>query len=251
MTRSIKKRRPSLFKRLLYLFMFVSGGGSIGGYVFKDHPKAQALWTLLTGRPANLAASDLDDSLAGAVAGALEPTADFRQSGIYQVTIPEVHLDPNLFKAGHTVDIQARVLKLDPRGRDQTLWETKPFGERLAVVGKDDLSAGWPHRPFQVEWHPGEQIVVEVFDHRPGLFVVPQRFLLANSDSEPRQFPLKTGTFPLEPAQRPKMTPDPRTTHIVLQSERVGDLQESQQPASLPRQKPPQTAREEAPIIIK
>ena len=56
--------------------------------------------------------------------------------------------------------------KLDARGRDTTLWDAKAYGERLAVVGKDDLTAGWPNRPFQVEWNPGDQFVLEVYDRQ-------------------------------------------------------------------------------------
>ncbi|HZW33823.1 MAG TPA: hypothetical protein VFF52_24085 [Isosphaeraceae bacterium] len=226
MSKTRKQRRPSRFRRLVYLLMLVSGGG--GGWMMKDHPRVQALWMLLTGQPAegNGAAPDGDGpgALAKVVAGLLEAPEEFRQPGTYQVAIPRVHLDPSLFKAGHTVDIQARVLKLDPRGRSTTLWETKPYGEQLAVAGKDELSAGWPQRPFQVEWHPGERLLVEVYDQRPGLFVEPRRFHLAPPESEPREFPLKPGTFPLEPADRPDPPVDPRNNTIVLRSHRVGDL---------------------------
>src|SRR5262249_22613817 len=125
MTKSRKKRRPSLLRRLLYLLMLASGGG--GGWMVKDHPRVQAVWTLLTGRPAGGAAQDGDGdgagtgSLATRVADLLRPAEDFRQSGTYRVTIRHVQLDPGLFQAGHTVDIQARVLKVDPRGGSTTL----------------------------------------------------------------------------------------------------------------------------------
>jgi hypothetical protein len=226
MTKTRKPRRPSWFRRLVYLLMLVSGGG--GGWMVKDHPRVQALWTLLTGTPADGDGAVPDGggsgSLATVVAGLLKAPEEFRKPGTYQVTIPRVQLDPGLFKAGHTVDIQARVLKVDPRGRSTTLWETKPYGERLAVAGKDELSAGWPQRPFQVEWNPGERLLVEVYDRRPGLFVEPKRFHLAPPDPEPREFPLKPGTFPLEPADRPNPPVDPRNNTIVLRSQRVGDL---------------------------
>jgi hypothetical protein len=153
-----------------------------------------------------------------------KPSDDFRRPGIYHVTITKVVLDRALFKAGHTVDIQARVHKLDARGRDTTLWDSKPYGERLAVVGKDELSAGWPNRSFQVEWQPGEQIALEVSDRKTALFAEPKRFTLASADPAAGEFPLKTGDFPLEPAQKPDPPVDPRVTHVVLQSERAGDF---------------------------
>jgi hypothetical protein len=198
--------------------------------MMKDHPRVQALWTLLTGTPAEGEGEDSardgsgSGALAKVVAGLLEAPEEFRRPGTYQVTIPRVHLDPALFKAGHTVDIQARVLKVDTHGRSATLWETKPYGERLAVAGKDELSAGWPQRPFQVEWNPGERLLVEVYDRRPGLFVEARRLRLDSPDPEPREFPLKPGTFRLEPADRPNSPVDPRNNTIVLRSQRVGGL---------------------------
>jgi hypothetical protein len=223
-----KKHKQSLLKRLVYLLMLLSGGGAgIGGWSFKDDPRVQTLWTLATGKPADGDSSKLDGSLVTAVIDRLKPFDEFSQPGIYQVIIPKVQLDSTLFKAGHTVDIQAKVSKLDPRGRDSTLWESKTYGERLVVAGKDDLTAGWPHRPFQVEWNTGEQIVVEVFDRKTGLFMEPKRFILAPPEPAPREFPLKTGTFPLEPAQKPDPPVDPRNTNIVLQSQRVGELRQA------------------------
>jgi hypothetical protein len=235
MTKPRKKPKQSLFKRLIYLMILSGGGAGIGGWTFKDHPRVQALWTLVSGQTADGDTPQLDGSLVTAVIDTLKPRDEFSQPGVYQVIIPKVQLDPTLFKAGHTVDIQAKVSKLDPRGRDSTLWESKPYGERLAVAGKDDLTAGWPHRPFQVEWNTGEQIVVEVFDRKTGLFMEPKKFILAPADVAPREFPLKTGAFPLEPAQKPNPPVDPRNTQIVFQSQRVGDLRQAPS-AGEPRQ---------------
>ena len=240
---SRKKQGPSLLRRLMYLIVLISGGSAgVGGWVFKDHPRAQALWTLITGNPADQSGTGLDDSLVTEVAQALKPRDEFRQPGTYQVTIAKVELDQRLFKPGHTVDIQARVKKLDPAGRDKTLWDAKAYGERLAVVGKDELTAGWPHRPFQVEWNPGDELVLEVFDARPGLFTQPRRFTLASADSAPSEFPLKSGDFALEPIDRPDPPVDPRNNHVVLQSQRVGDRHPK-------NQSPPMVA--ERPIVIK
>jgi hypothetical protein len=166
--------------------------------------------------------------MAEAVVDRLKPAESFSDPGTYQVTIRQVHLDPNLFRAGRTVDIQARVLKPDGHGRSTTLWDTKRYGERLAVAGKDELIAEWDHEPFQIEWSPGEQLTVEVYDGRAGLFAQPRRFVLAPSPSEPREFPLKPGTFPLQAeAQKPDPRVDPRNVSIVLGSRRVGELRSS------------------------
>jgi hypothetical protein len=240
MAKSHKKRRSSLLRRLFYCLVVASGGG--GGWLLRDHPRIQALWILLGGKPAADAPRDANDSpsLAAAVVDLLKPAEDYRRPGTYQVTIPQVKLDPSLFKSGHTVDIQARVLKVDLRGHSSTVWETKLFGERLAVAGKDELSAGWPQRPFVIDWNPGERVMVEVYDRRPGLFVDPKRFVLAPADPEPREFPLRPGTFPLRPAQKADAASELRNNHIVVNSQRVGDLP--------PRE---MSQAEERPIVIK
>jgi len=236
-----KRQKPSLFKRLVYLLVLVSGGSAgLGGWAFKDHPRVQALWTLVTGRPADGASPALDGSLVSEAIDALKSHDDFRRPGVYQVTIKKVELDPTLFKAGHTVDIQTKVHKLDARGRDATLWDSRTYGERLAVVGKDELSAGWPNRPFQVEWKPGDQLILEVSDRKTGLFAEPKRFTLVSSDAAAREFPLKTGDFPLAPTQKPDPPVDPRNSHVVLASQRAGDLG---------HQNPTEIA--ERPIVIK
>jgi hypothetical protein len=227
-----KNRRPSLLRRLVYLIMLVSGGGvGVGGWVFKDHPQVQALWALATGKtPDDGDADDPVGALAREVVDRLKPAESYGEPGTYRVTIRQVHLDPNLFRAGRTVDIQARVLKPDGHGRSATLWDTSRYGERLAVAGKDELVAEWDHEPFQVEWSPGDQLTLEVYDGRAGLFAQPRRFVLAPSPAEPREFPLKPGTFPLQAeAQTPDPRVDPRNVSVVLDSHRVGDARSQHQ----------------------
>ena len=236
MAKTRKKPVRSLFKRLIYLIMVVSGGSS--GWLVKDYPSVQAILSFFAGKPVpgNLTVrEEAEKVLAGKVTDLFKPTDHFDEPGTYQVTIPKVHLDSHLFKVGHTVDIQARVVKVDSQGRPITLWETKAYGERLAVAGKDELSAGWPQRPFQVEWNPGERLVIEVYDRRTGLFVDPKKFILSCSDQVPREFPLKPGTFPLEAAQKADVAVDPRNNNIVLQSLRVGNIQGERPPDVISR----------------
>ena len=133
--------------------------------------------------------------------------------------------------------------RLTRTGREATLWDAKSYGSRLAVVGKDELTAGWPDRPFQVEWKPGDQFVLEVYDARTGLFIEPRRFTLAQDSSTASEFPLKSGDFPLESAQKSDSSVNPRTNHVVLQEpSALRDLRSA-------AQGPTQVA--ERPIVIK
>lgn len=244
MSRS-RRKKPSLFRRLMYLVVLVTGGGAgVGGWAFQDHPRMQALWTLITGKPADATATanPTDESLLKDVVDVLKPADDFAKPGIFQVAIDKVELDASLFKPGHTVDIQARVHRHDAEGRDTVVWESKTYGERLAVAGKDELSAGWPRRPFQVEWNPGDRIVLEVYDGKPGLFAQAKRLTMASAETAPNVFPLKSGDFPLEPAQKPNPPLDPRVTHVVLESQRIGDVRS-------PDDSPTRVA--DKPIVIK
>jgi hypothetical protein len=230
-----RKQKTPIWKRLVYLLAILSGGGGVGGWAFKDHPALQALYTLATGqappqvtptgfiRPASTGGRSAAGSVARAVVNVLRPRDDFRKPGVYQVTIAKVQLDPKVFRSGHTADLQARVSRLDTHGREQTLWDSKNFGERRVVVGQDELSAGWPYRPFEVEWKPGEPLVVEVFDRNGGLFE-PVRFVVAAPSEEPREFPLKSGEFPLEKPRLLSRRDDPQVGRIVFRTERVADL---------------------------
>jgi hypothetical protein len=205
-----------------------SGGAGVGGWAFQDDPRLVALWTLVAGKPADAGKSPLDGSLVTQVVDVFKPRDSFTQPGSYQVTISKVQLDPKLFRLGRTVNIQARVKKLEPNGRDKTLWDAKQYGERLAVVGKDDLTAGWPHRPFQVDWNPGDDLILEVYVGGPNVSA--------------NEFPLKPGDFPLVPLTQTDASIDPRVNHVVIMSEHIGDAR--------PREaSPPQIA--ERPIVIK
>jgi hypothetical protein len=242
---SRKKKKPSLLRRLVYLVVLLSSGGSFGGWALKDHPQVQALLKLVTGADGvsldSLDAKTVEGKVASAVVGVITKSRDeFSKPGVYQVSIPRVSLDPAAFNPGHTVDIQAKVIKLDPRGRDVTIWDSKPFGERLAVVGKEELATGWPLRMFRVPWTPGDQIVVEVYDHRGGLFVQPKRFALAPPGPASKEFPLRSGTFPLVPFRTAERSQSADENRIDFVSSRIGDLEEKNS-----------TQVAERPIVIK
>ncbi len=216
-------RKPkSLFRRLIYLVaMLITGGGAgMSGWVFKDYPLMRALWNVSSGKAPDAVADprgdDLKSKLASAVAGVLGD--DPRQPGTYKVTISEIQLDPKLFKPGRTVDIQARVLKIVGEGTQTVVWESKNYGENLAVVGRDDLTAAFVNRPFEIDWSPGEKIMVEVWDRKGILF---ERRELKMALAEPGLFPLASGTHALAVAGRNGSELDSELSRIVLQARRV------------------------------
>ena len=216
-----KKNSRSLCRRLIYfVVMLVTGGAGVGGWAFKDHSRFQALIGMVTGKAEESGAdeADLRSKLTSAVAGVLQD--DPRQPGLYKVKITEIQLDPKLFKTGHTVDIQARVLKLDGQGSETVVWESKTYGENLAVAGKDELTAAFVKRPFEIDWSPGDKVVVEVWDRRSILF---ERRELKMALPEPGVFPLASGTHALGVSGRSGSELDSELNRIVLQSQRVGD----------------------------
>jgi hypothetical protein len=215
------RKRRSLLRRLLYfMLMLATGGAGAGGWALKDHPRVQALLSIVLGNTSEAEGSGaLKDSLASAVSGVLK-RENPHQPGLYKVTIEEVELDSRLFSHGRTVDIQARVRKVDSEGRETTVWESKRYGENLAVVGKDDLTATWHNRPFEVAWAPGDEVIVDIWDRKGGL-LEPREFKLALP--EPGEFPLASGAHALEITRPRHSEHDSDRNSIVLKSERVGD----------------------------
>lgn len=215
-------RKPrSLLRRLIYfMLMLATGGAGAGGWALKDHPRVQALLSVVLGKTAEVESEEsagLKDSLVSTVSAVLN-RENVRQPGLFKVKIEEVELDPGLFSQGRTVDIQARVRKVDGEGRETILWESKHYGENLAVAGKDDLTATWLNRPFEISWTPGEQVIVEVWDRRGGL-LEPREFRMALP--EPGEFPLSSGAHALEISRPRQSRRDSGRNSIVLQSERV------------------------------
>jgi hypothetical protein len=243
-----KEKPRSLLRRLAYFVLLLTGSGAgIGGWALKDHPTVKALLTLVAGDAGKDDVSDVEKSLLGEVAGLVKKGPDFTRAGVYQVTINKVELAQAMFKPGHTVDIQAKVTRRDGRGQDSVVWESRNYGERLAVVGKDELTFGWPNRPFQVEWSPGQVVFLEVYDRKNGLFAPPKRFTLSSSNGA-ADFPLKTGDFALEPERRPEPPLDPRLNHVVLHTQLVGDLKDRSKGAA---QVADSDSDSDRPIVIK
>lgn len=238
---STHKKKRSLLKRVIYfVLMVVTGGGAgVGGWAFKDHPQLRALAAMVLGQSAepNPEGGEIKTALVQAVKGAIGRD-DGRRPGVYQVKITEVKLDPRLFATGRTVDIQARVRRIDESGGESTVWESKSFGEKLVVAGKDDLAVDWARRPFEVDWAPGTKLVVEVWDRKSG-FMDQKVFKMASP--RPGTFPLASGPHALEAAGRTRSANDSDLNRIVFKSERVGDAASTSSPKQVA----------ERPIVIK
>jgi hypothetical protein len=223
---STRKKKPgSLLRRLFYfLLMVLTGGGAgVGGWAFKDHPRMQALLGVILGKGGDTGGdgAELKSEISSAVKHVLKRD-DSRQPGVFKVKITEINLAPKLFRDGRTVDIQARVCKIDPHGQETTVWESRNFGENLCVAGKDDLTFAFLNRPFEIEWTPGEQVVVEVWDRKGTLF---ERRELKMALSAPGVFPLASGTHALEVASRDGLHLNSDLNRIVFQSQRVAASQ--------------------------
>ena len=209
--------------------MVMTGGSAgISGWFFKDYPQLKALTEAVLGKSVDEFDQDeglkIKTRLKTAVTAAL--TRDSKGPGAYKVRITALELDPRQFPEGRTVDIQAEVRKIDAQGNNVLVWESKAFGENLAVVGRDDLSVDWNNRPFDIEWRQGERIVVSAWDRKSGFFN-PRTFTMALPG--PDEFPLASGPHVLAAASNRKATQSV-LNRIVFDSRRTGAGPDSSDP---------------------
>jgi hypothetical protein len=230
-----------MVRRFIYfVVMLITGSGAgLGGWALKDHPILQALLGRVL--PKTEDGSIDREKLASVVTEALKRD-DCKTPGLYRVKVAEVRLDQKLFKQGHTVDIQARIRQRDASGKEATIWESRPYGENLGQVGRDELTATWINRPFEVNWAAGDRIFVEIWDRKAGLF---DRKELQMATPEAEVFPLASGAHPLSLAGAEL---DPARSRIVFDSQRIGDL-ETAAGQKTRREDPREVA--ERPIVIK
>jgi hypothetical protein len=224
------KKPQSLFRRLVYfaVMLMTGGGAGIGGWFFKDYPQLRAITEAVLGKSdegeedgasdAARKAVQVKARLATAVTEAF--TSDPKRPGVYKVRITELALDPKQFTPGRTVDIQAEVRTVDADGKSTLVWESKAFGENLAVVGRDELAVDWNKRPFEVAWRPGDQIVVAVWDRKSSVFS-PKTFKMALP--KPGTFPLSSGPHALAVAGANRSAVESDLNRIVFESQRAGE----------------------------
>lgn len=217
-----RKRRSKWAKWLSLLTLLLTGGG-VGSYQLSDNAVILRLLGLTRAKVGPAGTRLLDEGVIAAI-DRLDP---FRQGGIFEVKIEQVSLDPKDYQAGQTVDIQARVMKLDPDGSKSVAWSSQPLGERLAVVGRDDLTTGWPDHPFRLTWAPGERYLLEIWNTRGRR---PSRLFVLERSGASDEFPLRSGLVQLglHPDGRPVRNPQANT--IVLTASRAASRPDAPQP---------------------
>lgn len=145
------------------------------------------------------------------------------KSGVYTVKITSVSVDKDEFDEGEKVDLQVLIKRVNKDGKEETLWDSREYGERLATVGKDPLTASWSDRPFEVTWQQGEQVVLEVWDRRG---MSDTRIAWLKSAPDGKEFPL-TGTQSLtllKNGDTPIAERRGATNQIVFETARKGDI---------------------------
>jgi hypothetical protein len=211
-----EKTKGSWLKRLAYLIMVIGGSG-VGGYQLKDYPIINSVLQFVMGdeQSANIVA----DAARSKVVRLIDSSADTSSAGVYEVRIDEVKLDPRAFRAGQTIDIQVRVRSIDSSGVERIAWNSADVGTVRAVVGRDELTASWRNRPFQLGWSPGEALIVEVVGRR---FLRETVLFRTNPDSN-RSFPLRTGRQSLVCLIDDAPAGNPEASQVALTARRVGD----------------------------
>lgn len=216
---SAKAKKKTLKQKLMALVMLLTGGAGIGGWQLKDYPLVKGLISRVTGEEVS-GDTTLKDVARTGVSRLVETKLDSKRPGVFEVSIDELSLDPAAFKPGQKIDIQARVRSTNSEGIERIVWDSADLGSQRAVVGRDELTASWANRPFQLDWAPGESVVVEVY----GKQLLSDRVLFQTSVEDSSSFPLRSGKRSLisMTGGRKSAGGEPESeSRIVLSSKRV------------------------------
>jgi hypothetical protein len=215
-------KSTSLTKKIATLVVMLLTGGGVGGWQLSDHPTVQKILALFMDSDA-LGENGEGGTLAAVakqgVKTLISAAEDTSRAGVYEVRINEVHLDSRAFRKGQELDIKVRIRSVPADGPEVIAWNSADFGQNLAVVGRDELSASWKNRPFMLGWSPGDRLVLEVYGRRGFREVTYYRSEL-ESDS---QFPFKSGKQLLVCLIPDAPVGNPEDSRVVFASKRVGD----------------------------
>lgn len=213
---SAPRKKQSKWVKWLSLLTVLLTSGGVGGWQLSDNPILLRLLGVAGDQVGRVDPGPLGDGFIAAI----DRLDRFHKEGLFEVKIERVDLDPNDFKPGQTLDIQARVLRIGPEGDETIAWTSRSWGERLAVVGRDDLTAGWPDRPFQLSWSPGDRYLLEIWNTRGKRA---SRLFVLERAGAPDEFPLRSGSVPLGLHADGQPVRNPSANTIVLAADRAGD----------------------------
>ncbi len=246
MARSRKKSGWFTWTNLKYLIVLLSGSGAgLGGWQISD---------TLFGRVVERAKEDTLDGhevIVGAIKEKVQTVLEQRNAnfkeGRFEVRIEQLAIDSALFKSGRTIDLQVLVAKLDAQGKKLPIWNSQSVDRRTVIVGSSPIETSWHVSPFEVNWAPGDHMVIEVWD-RKSLFSTK---LLERTEVIEEAgkliFPLKTGSYPLSLVSKTSREYDPAVNQVVLRSRRVGA---SDVPGGVLSDQPTATARRDSDTIF-
>ena len=145
------------------------------------------------------------------------------QSGVYKVVIKTAAVSPAEFNEGETVDLQVSVKQFRD-GKEISEWTSNQYGDRLATVGKDTITATWADRPFEVQWRTGDTFKVTIWDYKGGS----KELCVWETAANAKELPLAgTHSFDLIMGKPPRPG---GTNQVVLESSRTGDIPPANNP---------------------
>lgn len=211
-------RRQSPFKKLIFgLVALLCGGGTgLWGWLDPDAPLVGAVLQKLRGSTTGSAAS------ASPLLSILPQRDPFVTAGVFEVSLAKATVDAAELRAGHHVDLQAKISKKTARGELQLIWDSRYAGDRISVVGKEPVSASWADKPFQVTWNKGEDFVVEVWDRKA---IFDKTLFILDTTSGDREFPLRPDTTTFTHTASGRRTAHPANNSVRFESKRVADAQ--------------------------
>jgi hypothetical protein len=209
------RRTSKLRKLFVGILALVFGGGTgMWGWLDPEAPVIGAVVQKLRGVVPS------DPSKPSPVLSILAPRDPFTQPGTFEVTIAKVMIDSAELREGHHVDVQVKVSKKLPGGQIQSLWDSRYAGERVALVGRQPITATWSDRPFLVTWQTGEEFIIEVWD-RKALF--DKTLFLLDTANGDREFPLRSDTTTFAHLANGRRTMNGAGNSVRIESKRVGD----------------------------
>lgn len=208
------------FKYLKYVMILVSGSGAgAGGWTYWD-----TLMKVVSIAKDNgdLPDGPLVDTIKGKVQDVIDRKESFSREGKFEVAIDQLAIDAGLFKPGQSIDLQVQVAKLDDRGRKTVLWNSNTIDRRIVKVGTTPITTSWKVTPFELEWSPGDKMVIEVWDHKPLFSTKLFERTEEIKDGDKPIFPLSSGTYSLKLTTKGQKDFDPAVNQVMFTSRRIG-----------------------------